>query len=107
MKKGTVGFSSRSYDFSLMKAEPELQFSDGDTVIDRRCLSSANGYYCRSCGCFTVSFDVKKNTGFEEGFDMDFSEYIDCLPKKTCPRCGENIDIDYPKCPECGHNFEE
>jgi len=29
------------------------------------------------------------------------------LPKKPCPNCKRNHDIDYPKCPHCGYREEE
>lgn len=31
------------------------------------------------------------------------SENSDDLPQKTCARCDESYDFDYPKCPHCGH----
>ena len=27
------------------------------------------------------------------------------IPQKTCPKCGETHDFDYPKCPYCNHNY--
>ena len=29
------------------------------------------------------------------------------LCQRTCPKCGETHDIDYPKCPKCKHNYFE
>ena len=31
----------------------------------------------------------------------------DEIIKRTCPECGKNHDIDYPKCPYCKHNYLE
>ncbi len=31
----------------------------------------------------------------------------DEISKRTCPKCGESIDIDFPKCPNCKYNFLE
>ena len=31
----------------------------------------------------------------------------DEIIKRTCPDCGKNHDIDYPKCPYCKHNYLE
>ena len=31
----------------------------------------------------------------------------DKLWQRTCPKCGESHDIDYPKCPNCKHNYLE
>ena len=28
-------------------------------------------------------------------------------PKKTCPKCGEKHDINFPKCPYCGYDPDE
>jgi rubrerythrin len=29
------------------------------------------------------------------------------IAKITCPACGKNHEMDYPKCPHCGHiNYE-
>ena len=25
--------------------------------------------------------------------------------QRTCPNCGKQHDLDYPKCPHCGHNY--
>lgn len=25
--------------------------------------------------------------------------------QRTCPDCGKQHDLDYPKCPHCGHNY--
>ena len=29
----------------------------------------------------------------------------DELWQRTCPDCGKQHDLDYPKCPHCGHNY--
>lgn len=53
------------------------------------------------------------NEASEEAFkDFDdeyFSDidYEDSLPQKTCPKCGNRHDFDYPKCPNCGHKYED
>lgn len=31
----------------------------------------------------------------------------DKLWQRTCPKCGQNHDIDYPKCPNCKYNYLE
>lgn len=31
----------------------------------------------------------------------------DAIWQRTCPKCGETHDIDYPKCPNCGYNYLE
>ncbi len=32
---------------------------------------------------------------------------MDSLPQKTCPKCGDRHDFDYPKCPKCKYIYEE
>ena len=27
------------------------------------------------------------------------------LPQRTCPKCGAEHDLDYPKCPLCGYVY--
>lgn len=27
------------------------------------------------------------------------------LPQRTCPKCGDVHDFDYPKCPNCKHEY--
>lgn len=34
-------------------------------------------------------------------------ETTDELWQRTCPKCGETHDIDYPKCPNCKFNYLE
>ena len=29
----------------------------------------------------------------------------DKIAQRTCPKCGDVHDIDYPKCPKCGFDF--
>lgn len=31
----------------------------------------------------------------------------DSLPQKTCPKCGDRHDFDYPKCPKCKYVYED
>lgn len=105
MKQGTAYFSSRSFDLDLFKPAPEIDFCVGDITVDTSNVKQHDGWYCAECGRFDLSFSIKKYGVFEDGFDMSYDEEIDTLPQKNCPECGENIDIDYPKCPECGYDF--
>lgn len=107
MLQGTAYFSSRSYDFDLLKPAPEIEFCVGDVTVESFNAKQREGWYCPECGIFTLSFYIKTHAVYEEGFDMDLDEELDALPQKTCPQCGESIDIDYPKCPECGFSFSE
>lgn len=54
-----------------------------------------NIYVCKKC---------KKMEFFDAGTDFeDVAE--EELPQKTCPRCGERHDFDYPKCPVCSYDY--
>ncbi len=35
-------------------------------------------------------------------YDQDEQEQ-DTIAKIKCPACGQNYEMDYPKCPFCGH----
>lgn len=106
LKQGHAYFSSRSYDFDLLNPAPEILFCVGETEADTLNVRQQEGMYCPECGTFTMTFNIKKHAVFEDGFDMELDENIDCLPQKSCPQCGADVDIDYPKCPECGSDFQ-
>ena len=58
-------------------------------------LSGALGvdiYVCPEC---------KKIEFFASDDDLIESE----LPKRTCPRCKDVHDFDYPKCPKCKYEY--
>jgi rubrerythrin len=55
----------------------------------------ADIYVCQKCRKIEF-FDAR--SGFE-------SDEEDELPQKTCPRCGEKHDFDYPKCPVCKYDY--
>lgn len=107
MKKGKVnlrigGIGKRGFFLHTIAA-----FCINNNVICENTDNEVQGWYCPSCEKFIAVFDAETQYGFEEGFDMDLDEEIDSLPQKCCPNCGEDIDIDYPKCPECGYDFGE
>lgn len=105
MKSGTAHFSSRSYDLDLFKPAPEIMFCVGDITVDTLPVKKQEGFYCPECGEFVLSFRLRNNLLFEEGYDMDYNDEIDALPQKSCPECGAEVDFDYHKCPECGYKF--
>ena len=107
MTKGKVNFRTGGIGKRGLFIHTIADFCINDNVICESTEEEVSGWYCPDCGKFIAIFDVEKQFGFEEGFDMELNEDIDCLPQKSCPQCGETIDIDYPKCPECGYNFEE
>ena len=51
-------------------------------------------YCCRECG--RLEF-------FRGDFSHDESE--DRMAQVTCPVCGRQHDMDYPKCPFCGYDY--
>lgn len=105
VKKGKVSFRNGGLGAPSLLDVPTADFKADEKAIDTLSLGTHDGLYCPACGQFVVTFSLKKNVLFEKGFDMNFNENIDCLPQKKCPRCGKEIDIDYPKCPECGCEF--
>jgi rubrerythrin len=54
-----------------------------------------NVYVCKKC---------RKMEFFDAGTDFEGISDEE-LPQKTCPRCGERHDFDYPKCPVCGYDY--
>ena len=67
---------------------PVSTFYDGDEMLCEVPVDTTLGYYCSECGMLIGVFPV------------------DILPKKVCPECGAEIDVDYPRCPFCGHIYE-
>jgi len=51
-------------------------------------------YACKKCGKIEL---------FDAGDILESAE--EELPQKTCPRCGDRHDFDYPKCPACGFDY--
>ncbi|MBQ8297968.1 MAG: zinc ribbon domain-containing protein [Ruminococcus sp.] len=107
MKNGKVSFRAGVFGATGLLNVPAADFTVDNTLVDTLSLSSHTGCYCPKCGKFTLSFNLRKNAVFEDGFDMDLDDELDCLPQKSCPDCGEAIDFDYPKCPGCGYRFDE
>ena len=55
----------------------------------------ADIYICKKC---------RKIEFFDAGSGFEGNEE-DELPQKTCPRCGEKHDFDYPKCPVYKYDY--
>ncbi len=107
MKQGRVDFKIGGIGKQGFFLHTIADFSINGKIICESTENEVAGWYCPDCGKFTAIFKAEEQLGFEKGFDMEFDEDIDCLPQKSCPGCGESIDIDYPKCPECGYDFNE
>lgn len=86
-------------------AYPQVGWYDGDELVCESEDTETTGFYCDSCGVMLGVFFRGKQVGFTEEFRHDLDDSIDILPKKTCPDCGAELDIDYPRCPECGYLF--
>lgn len=52
----------------------------------------------------TIKYYKQKATIENEEIDQ---EAKDELWQRTCPKCGQTHDIDYPKCPNCKFNYLE
>lgn len=55
-------------------------------------------YACPDCGKLEF-YRPKLTKGELNGYSHSD------LPQKTCPKCGEIHDFDYPKCPYCNHQY--
>jgi DNA-directed RNA polymerase subunit RPC12/RpoP len=40
-----------------------------------------------------------------EFFSCEDDELDSELPQRTCPKCGDVHDFDYPKCPKCKNEY--
>ena len=85
---------------------PVAAFYNGNDMICETPVDSTLGYYCSECGLMLGVFPVTHPTGFVGRFTEDINDKIDILPRKICPECGAEIDVDYPRCPFCGHIYE-
>ena len=86
-------------------AYPNISWYEGDKLVAETNKTETPGFFCQDCGIITgVCFNVKQ-VGFTKDYDFDLDDNIDKLPKKSCPECHTELDIDYPRCPECGYVF--
>lgn len=86
-------------------AYPTVAWYDGDELVCESDKSETMGFYCKDCGVMMGVFFGGAQVGFPEELRQDLDDSIDVLPKKECPECGTELDIDYPRCPECGYVF--
>ena len=85
---------------------PVSTFYDGNEMICEVPVDATLGYYCPECGLLLGVFPLTHPTGFAGKYKVDLDDDIDILPKKSCPECGAEIDVDYPRCPFCGYVYE-
>lgn len=76
---------------------------------EKYCVSESDttlGYYCPECGMLIGVFSRTYPVNFIGRYNQKLDDKIDILPKKICPECGTQMDIDYPRCSICGFVFE-
>ncbi|MBQ1519330.1 MAG: zinc ribbon domain-containing protein [Ruminococcus sp.] len=86
---------------------PVAVFYKDNEMICEADGESTLGYYCPECGLLIGVFPLTHPTGFAGKYHQDLDDKVDKLPKKSCPECGSEIDVDYPKCPVCGYIYEK
>lgn len=97
---GIHGFATlNSYNYTT------VSWYDGDQLVCESDQSDTMGFYCPDCNVMMGVFVGGDQVGFPAELRQDLDDSIDVLPKKTCPECGTELDIDYPRCPECGYVF--
>ncbi len=101
MEKDGVGRKGAAYIY------PVAAFYNGEKKLCEAAGESTLGYYCAECGLLVGIFPLTYPIGFAGRFDQELNDEIDVLPKKRCPECGSEIDVDYPKCPFCDYIFEQ
>lgn len=84
---------------------PVAAFYNGKEKICEAVGESTLGYYCAECGLLIGVFPITYPVGFIGKYDKNLDDNIDVLPKKNCPECGAEIDIDYPRCPVCNYDY--
>ena len=86
-------------------AYPTISWYEGDNLVAETDKSETTGFFCQDCGIVAGVFFRVRQVGFTKDYDYDIDDSIDKLPKKSCPECNTELDIDYPRCPECGYVF--
>ena len=82
-----------------------VSWYEGNELVFESPQTETTGFFCEDCGIAMGAFFRGRQVGFTSEYAQDLDDEIDTLPKKYCPECGEEIDIDYPRCPDCGHIF--
>ena len=86
-------------------AYPKAEWYDGDNLVCETDVNETMGFYCDGCGVMLGVFFRNRQVGFTSEYSQDLDDRVDHLPKKECPDCGAELDIDFPRCPECGFIF--
>ncbi len=86
-------------------AYSSVAWYEGDNLVCESNAEETTGFFCQDCGIILGVFFRGRQVGFTSDYSQDLDDDIDVMPKKICPECGEELDIDYPRCPECGFVF--
>ena len=86
-------------------AYPNISWYEEDKLVAETDKAETAGFFCQDCGIISGVFFNVRQVGFTKDYDYDLDDNIEKLPKKTCPECSIELDIDYPRCPECGYVF--
>ncbi|HRR76256.1 MAG TPA: zinc ribbon domain-containing protein [Ruminococcus sp.] len=105
MLQGDFKIEIHSTDKGIYKSYPVSVFYQGDKQLCETPLDRTLGFYCPECGAMAGIFRYTKPVNFAGSFNADLDDKVDVLPRKKCPECGCEMDIDYPRCPECGFEF--
>lgn len=84
---------------------PTVGWYDGDRLVLESDKTETMGFYCMDCNVMLGVFFGGEQVSFPDEINQDLDDNIDVLPKKLCPECCTELDIDYPRCPECGFIF--
>lgn len=105
MLQGEFRIEMHSTDKGLYKSYSVSAFYQNGTQYCETPLDKTLGFYCPECGAMAGIFRYTKPVNFAGSFNTDLDDKIDVLPRKKCPECDCEMDIDYPRCPECGFEF--
>lgn len=106
MHFGEFRMEQHSIDNNSYNAYPVASWYKEGQKFCETSLNITPGFYCSECGVLVGIFRYTKPVGFIGRFAENLDDDIDILPKKVCPECSAEMDIDYPRCPECGLVFE-
>ena len=90
---------------STAHAYSTVSWYEGENLVGTVNASETTGFFCQDCGIIMGVFFRARQVGFTSDYNSDLDDKIDSLPKKICPECGLEIDIDYPRCPDCNYLF--
>ena len=104
MKKVIVGtglFICGTLVFLTALLRKAIYYTYYGTISDETFLSFIGGVFF-IVGIVICIISLFENTHFESNHD---EKEQDMLPQITCPKCGKQYDMDYPKCPFCKYDY--